>query len=87
MINLLTAYGFKYLGTCNCSGTRNDKYFNGPYVVYLMVKRYQFKIKKDSNTIVPPTPYAQLETTLKKYALTKIVVGNVPTQTEAVPGR
>lgn len=68
MTDLLKQYGFMFMGVCNCSGTRNEKYFNGRYIVYLQPKRHLFKIKEGNQTVQDPTPYTQLETHLPLYA-------------------
>lgn len=86
MTALLESYGFKYLGMCHCSGTKSIKYYLNNYIVYLMPKRYQFRIKKDNSTIIHPTPFTKLETTLNDLNLQKIYPGNVSAQAEAVPG-
>ena len=76
MTELLLSYGFAYIGTCNCSGTRNEKYFNGRYYVYLQPKRRLFKIKEGNQTIEELRPYSEIETYLPLYA--KIPAKSVP---------
>lgn len=68
MTDLLKQYGFTFFGICNCSGTRNEKYYNGRYMFYLQPKRRLFKIKEGNQTVQNPTPYADIITYLEKYA-------------------
>lgn len=72
MTNLLEAYGFKYMGICHCTGTRSVKYFRDNYIVYLMPKRFQFRIKKDNSTIVQPSPFKELENALNNLSIPKV---------------
>jgi hypothetical protein len=85
MTNLLKLYDLKYLGTCNCGGTRNEKYYHGLFTLYIQPKRYQFKLKKDAHTVVPLTPISELESTLQQYGFKKTVAGHVDAPAETVP--
>lgn len=77
MTDLLASYGFAYIGTCNCSGTRNEKYFNGVYVFYIQPKRRLFKIKEGNQTIQDPLPLINITPYLEKYAK-KVPAKSVP---------
>lgn len=73
MLQLLKIYNFKPLGSCNCGGTRNDKFYNGRFTLYIQPKRYQFKLKEDGSTIVPLQPIQNLESQLIKHGFKKTI--------------
>lgn len=52
----LKSLGFTYAGNCNCSGSRNEKYKRGEWMVY--ITRSKFKVKRYGTTV---KGYADIE--------------------------
>ena len=52
--------GFKLIGSCNCSGTKNYKYEKNGYIVYHVKKRQMYHIKYKNNYLVKNQPISTL---------------------------
>lgn len=63
---LIKQYGFCESGSCDCGGVRNDKYRNGPFIIYIRKTKNQFKIKKKNEVIVPLKSLNELEKSLQE---------------------
>jgi hypothetical protein len=63
---LIRQYGFYASGTCDCGGVRNDKYRNGPFVIYIRKTKNQFKIKRNNDVVVPLKSLNELEKNLQE---------------------
>jgi hypothetical protein len=63
---LIRQYGFYASGSCDCGGVRNDKYRNGPFVIYIRKTKNQFKIKRNNDVVVPLKSLNELEKTLQE---------------------
>ena len=61
--------GFKLIGTCNCSGTKNYKYEKNGYIVYHVKKRMLYHIKHNNNYLVKNQPLSTLCSKLKSLGL------------------
>jgi hypothetical protein len=64
--DLIKRYGFYQSGSCDCGGVRNDKYRNGPFIIYIRKTKNQFKIKKKNEVIVPLKSLNELEKSLQE---------------------
>lgn len=62
----ISSFGFYPSGSCDCGGVRNDKYRNGPYLIYIRKTKNLFKIKKKNEVIVPLKSLNELEKALQK---------------------
>lgn len=58
---LMTLYGYKFSGICQCDGFKTMKYKNGEYQLSWRVYKYQFKMKQAGNTIKAWTPVKDAE--------------------------
>jgi hypothetical protein len=63
---IIKGYGFYSCGSCDCGGIRNDKYRNGPFVIYIRKTKNQFKIKRKNEIVVPLKSLNDLEKDLQK---------------------
>lgn len=63
---LIRQYGFYASGTCDCGGVRNDKYRNGPFMIYIRKTKNQFKIKRNNDVVVPLKSLNELEKNLQE---------------------
>lgn len=61
--------GFRLIGTCNCSGTKNYKYEKNGYIVYHVKKRSLYHIKFNDSYIVKNQPISTLCQKLKSLSL------------------
>lgn len=61
--------GFKYIGHCNCTGTRNWKYEKNGFIVYYLKKRSSYHIKHENSYILKNQPIATLCEKLKSLGL------------------
>ena len=61
--------GFKYIGSCNCTGVKNLKYERSGYIVYYIKKRNLFHIKFQNNYIAKNQPILTLCAKLKSLGL------------------
>lgn len=61
--------GFRLIGSCNCSGTKNYKYEKDGYIVYHVKKRSLYHIKQGNNYIIKNEPIKTLCSQLKKLGL------------------
>jgi len=61
--------GFRLIGSCNCSGTKNYKYEKDGYIVYHVKKRSLYHIKHLNNYIVKNEPIKTLCSKLKSLGL------------------
>lgn len=68
MINedLIKSFGFYPSGSCDCGGVRNEKYRKGPFVIYIRVKKNQFKIKRNNEVVIPLKSLNELEKALQE---------------------
>lgn len=65
-VETILSYGFYSSGSCDCGGVRNDKYRNGPFIIYIRKTKNQFKIKKKNEVIVPLKSLNELEKALQE---------------------
>lgn len=63
---LIKQFGFYPSGSCDCGGVRNEKYRKGPYVIYIRVKKNQFKIKRNNEVVIPLKSLNELEKDLQE---------------------
>lgn len=61
--------GFKLIGSCNCTGTKNYKYEKNGYVVYHVKKRSLFHIKHRNSYIEKNQPISLLCEKLRSLGL------------------
>lgn len=64
--DLIKQFGFYPSGSCDCGGVRNDKYRKGSYVIYIRVKKNQFKIKRNNEVVIPLKSLNELEKDLQE---------------------
>ena len=64
--------GFKYIGSCNCGGTKNMKYAKDGYLVYYLPKRKTYHLKYINDYLVKNQPIATLCEKLKSLGLTEL---------------
>jgi hypothetical protein len=64
--DIIKSFGFYTSGSCDCGGVRNDKYRNGPFIIYIRKTKNQFKIKKKNEVIVPLKSLNELEKALQE---------------------
>jgi hypothetical protein len=62
----ISSFGFYPSGYCDCGGFRNEKYRNGPYVIYIRKTKNQFKIKRKNEVVVPLKSLNELEKALQE---------------------
>jgi len=66
MTEILSKYGFKYSGSCNCNGVFTQKYKKGDYLVRVRKNRYKFMIQKGGKSTTIWLPTAELENKLNE---------------------
>jgi hypothetical protein len=69
MIDILTNYGYTYIGQCHCDGSLTEKYGNGDYEVRVKVRKRLFKIKHAGRSKTMWIPETKLEESLKQIHL------------------
>lgn len=74
---LIKSFGFYPSGSCDCGGVRNDKYRNGPYLIYIRKTKKQFKIKRKNEVVVPLKSLNELEKELNELFTKTNAVENI----------
>jgi hypothetical protein len=64
--------GFNYIGSCNCTGTKNLKYQKGNYIIYHLPKRKTFHLKEGNTYAYKNQPISTLCEKLKLLGLTEL---------------
>jgi hypothetical protein len=66
MTDLLTKYGFKSAGSCNCGGVFTQKYRCDTYLIRIRPRRYKFAIFDHGTRLLDWTDLKDLENKLNE---------------------
>lgn len=67
MTDLLTRYGFKSAGSCQCGGAYTQKYKRDIYIIRIRPRRNKFAVFVMGGRLLDWTDLKELETKLNEY--------------------